>query len=79
MSDSGPGIPEAVRARIYEPFFSTKEGGAGMGMSIVHNFVTMHDGEIAIATGSSGTIVDVTLPLTSPAQQPRAPSGCPPS
>src|SRR5262249_45678187 len=39
VSDDGPGIPEDVRSRIYEPFFSTKEGGTGMGMSIVHNFV----------------------------------------
>jgi two-component system, NtrC family, sensor histidine kinase HydH len=66
VSDSGPGIPDAVRARIYEPFFSTKETGTGMGMSIVHNFVAMHGGEIAIETSPRGTVIDVTLPLTSP-------------
>ena len=64
VADDGPGIPEDVRSRIYEPFFSTKESGTGMGMSIVHNFVAMHGGTIDIATGASGTIVDVAIPRT---------------
>jgi signal transduction histidine kinase len=62
VSDDGPGIPEEIRARIYEPFFSTKEGGTGMGMSIVHNFVAMHGGKIDIVTSPSGTTVDVAIP-----------------
>lgn len=62
VTDDGPGIPDDVRTRIYEPFFSTKEGGTGMGMSIVHNFVAMHGGRIDIATGSRGTVVDVAIP-----------------
>ena len=62
VGDDGPGIPNDVRARIYEPFFSTKEGGTGMGMSIVHNFVAMHGGRIDIATGPRGTVVDVAIP-----------------
>ena len=49
-------------ARIFEPFYSTKEGSIGMGMSIVHNFVKMHGGEIDITTSQSGTSVDVALP-----------------
>ena len=60
--DDGPGIPEDVRPRIYEPFFSTKEGGTGMGMSIVHNFVVMHGGKIDIETGPRGTLIDVAIP-----------------
>jgi signal transduction histidine kinase len=62
VSDDGPGIPEHVRARIFEPFFSTKEAGTGMGMAIVHNFVTLHGGTIDIATGTRGTLIDVAIP-----------------
>jgi signal transduction histidine kinase len=62
VSDDGSGISDAIRARIYEPFFSTKEGGTGMGMSIVHNFVAMHGGRIDLATSTAGTIVDVAIP-----------------
>ena len=60
--DDGPGIPDHVRPRIYEPFFSTKESGAGMGMSIVHNYVAMHGGTIDISTSSDGTAIDVSIP-----------------
>ncbi len=63
VSDDGPGIPDELRARIYEPFFSTKEAGTGMGMSIVHNFVSMHGGTIDITTGSTGTTIDIAIPL----------------
>jgi signal transduction histidine kinase len=62
ICDDGPGIPETVRPRIYEPFFSTKQSGTGMGMSIVHNFVAMHGGHIDLTTGADGTSVDVAIP-----------------
>ncbi len=63
VHDSGPGIPEAVRARIFEPFFSTKEGGTGLGMSIVHSLVALHGGAIRLDTGPHGTRFGVSLPL----------------
>ena len=62
IGDSGQGIPEEIRTRIYEPFFSTKDNGTGMGMTIVHNFVAMHDGKIDITTGPRGTLIDVAIP-----------------
>jgi len=62
VDDDGPGIPEPVRARIYEPFFSTKESGTGLGMSIVHSLVAMHGGKIDFTTGPSGTRFDVSFP-----------------
>ena len=62
VQDDGPGIPDEVRPRIYEPFFSTKEGGTGLGMSIVHSLVSLHGGSIDLDTGPRGTRIEVTLP-----------------
>jgi len=62
VRDNGGGIPAETMARIYEPFFSTKQNGTGMGMAIVHSLVTLHGGRIAIDTGARGTAIDVSLP-----------------
>ena len=48
VEDDGPGIPDAIRSRIYEPFFTTKDSSTGLGMSIVHSMVTLHGGTIDI-------------------------------
>jgi two-component system NtrC family sensor kinase len=57
ISDNGPGIPEAVVQRIFEPFFSTKsEGeGTGLGLSICHGIVKEHGGDIAVDPGGAGS------------------------
>lgn len=62
VTDDGPGIPEHVIPRIYEPFFSTKEGGTGLGMSIVHSLVSLHGGSIDVQTGPGGTTFEVAIP-----------------
>ena len=62
VKDDGPGIPDHVRPRIYEPFFSTKEGGTGLGMSIVHSLVSLHGGSIDLETSPRGTTFEVSLP-----------------
>lgn len=62
VEDDGPGIPEAIQRRIYEPFFSTKESGTGLGMSIVHSMVALHGGTITLASSPRGTRFDVALP-----------------
>jgi signal transduction histidine kinase len=62
VSDDGPGIPDAVLPRIYEPFFSTKEAGTGLGMSIVHSLVSLHGGSIELDTGARGTRFEISLP-----------------
>lgn len=62
VQDDGPGIPPEVRTRIFEPFFSTKEGGTGLGMSIVHSLVSLHGGEIDLDSSAAGTRFDVTIP-----------------
>jgi two-component system sensor histidine kinase HydH len=62
VRDDGPGIPESVRDRMYEPFFSTKESGTGLGMSIVHSLVVLHGGTIDVETGPHGTRFAVAIP-----------------
>ncbi len=62
VRDDGSGIPAGVQTRIYEPFFSTKEGGTGLGMSIVHSLVSLHGGEIELESSPRGTRFAVTIP-----------------
>ncbi|MBW1992802.1 MAG: PAS domain-containing protein, partial [Deltaproteobacteria bacterium] len=46
VADTGPGIPDKDKRRIFEPYFSTKRGGTGLGLAIVHSIVSDHDGTI---------------------------------
>jgi len=57
VSDNGPGIPEAVAQRVFEPFFSTKsEGeGTGLGLSISLGIVKEHGGNISVDPGGAGS------------------------
>jgi PAS domain S-box-containing protein len=67
VQDSGAGIPEPVRGRIFDAFFTTKGvgGGLGLGLSVCHGIVTALGGEIAVRAveGGRGTVVSVALPL----------------
>ncbi len=68
--DNGPGLPDDVRARLFQPFVSTKKTGMGMGLSICHDIVTAHDGRLwAEANPEGGTIFRLTLPAASSAEQ----------
>ncbi|MFN0159248.1 MAG: ATP-binding protein [Bacteroidota bacterium] len=56
VGDNGPGIPDAIKDKILQPFFTTKKGtqGTGLGLSITHDIVKAHGGEMSIETNSSG-------------------------
>lgn len=67
IGDNGPGIPEDVRRRVLEPFFTTKEPGkgTGLGLDTVRRIVEdRHDGSISFDTGPDGTTFHVWLPIT---------------
>jgi signal transduction histidine kinase len=63
VRDSGPGIPERIRDRVFDVFVTTREDGTGLGLPIAKRIVEAHGGEIAFETGEGGTTFTVTLPL----------------
>ncbi len=78
VSDEGTGMSDVVRARIFEPFFSTKapDAGSGLGLSTVRDFVARSGGAIVVSTEwGRGSTFDVYLPSASdgPTKQERRP------
>jgi two-component system cell cycle sensor histidine kinase/response regulator CckA len=69
VSDTGVGMPESVRQRIFEPFYSTKgEAGSGLGLSMAYSIVRRHSGAIDVeSTPGVGTTFSLTFPI---AQEP---------
>jgi len=64
ITDSGPGISEDIKEKIWDPFFTTKDKGTGLGLGIVKNIVKTHSGRIAIQNlPEGGTCVAIDLPV----------------
>ena len=64
FADEGKGIPDEVLKKIWEPFFTTKEKGSGLGLPIVKKIVEGHGGTVGIGNGRErGAQVTVTLPV----------------
>jgi PAS domain S-box-containing protein len=64
VSDSGHGISENIRDKIFLPFFTTKEKGTGLGLAIVHKIVVSHGGSISVDSSDKGTTFRIRLPLS---------------
>jgi signal transduction histidine kinase len=65
--DDGPGVPAEDRERIFEPFYSTKQDGTGLGLSLVKRFIDEVDGEVDCeANAQGGVTLRVKLPEASP-------------
>jgi len=63
ISDNGPGIPENMRERVFQPLISGREGGSGLGLTIAHNFITQHRGAITVDSVPGRTCFTLLLPV----------------
>ncbi len=66
VKDQGVGIPPQIIGKIYDPYFTTKHSGHGLGLAIAHGIITRHKGYIQVeSTPHAGTTVGVFLPVGS--------------
>ncbi len=64
IGDNGPGIPPENRSRVFDPFFTKREGGVGLGLAVVQQIVQAHDGHIRVAQSPlGGALFIITLPI----------------
>jgi len=62
VSDNGPGIPDDIKERIFEPFVSNSQKGTGLGLAITKQIVTAHKGSINVKSFAGGTVFIVNIP-----------------
>ncbi len=63
ISDTGHGIPDEIKGKVFLPFYSTKEKGTGLGLPIAQKVIVAHGGDISINDSENGTTLTVRLPL----------------
>jgi len=63
ISDTGPGIPEDMRERVFHPLVSGREGGSGLGLTLAQTFVTQHGGTITFESQPGHTTFTLLLPI----------------
>lgn len=68
--DAGAGIPAEIRDRMFDPFFTTRPGGSGLGLAVVHRAIDAHRGLVFVDSSSSGTRFTVVLPRVAHAARP---------
>jgi signal transduction histidine kinase len=66
VEDDGPGMPKDVSSRAFEPFFSTKTGGSGLGLPLVRKIAEDHGGSVRLESEAGRTRAVVRLPLSTP-------------
>ncbi|MBO6556334.1 MAG: PAS domain S-box protein [Pseudomonadales bacterium] len=64
LSDEGPGIPAELLGKIFDPYFTTKTTGTGLGLATTHSIVVKHGGNISVESSDSGTTFHLTFPST---------------
>lgn len=66
VSDRGPGVPEAERTRIFDPFYTTRSGGVGIGLFVASSLAQAHGGAIEVAESpQGGALFRMSLPAAS--------------
>ena len=63
IADTGTGIPENIRDCVFDPYFTTKNKGTGMGLALCDKIVRQHGGSIEFHSSEDGTVFEVTLPV----------------
>ncbi|MBK7263618.1 MAG: PAS domain-containing sensor histidine kinase [Rubrivivax sp.] len=63
IQDNGPGVPEAIRDRIFHPLVSGREGGSGLGLTLAQTFVQQHMGTIECESVAGRTVFKLLIPL----------------
>jgi two-component system, NtrC family, sensor histidine kinase HydH len=63
VQDSGPGIPPEIRPNLFQPYYSTKDRGSGMGLALSEKLISQHGGRIGYRTGPEGTTFEIAIPL----------------
>jgi two-component system sensor histidine kinase PilS (NtrC family) len=64
VADTGHGVPDNIRDRIYLPFYTTKERGTGLGLAIVHRIIDAHGGSIKVDSTSAGAVFSIIFPVS---------------
>jgi signal transduction histidine kinase len=54
VSDSGPGVPQEIKDKIFDPYFTTKHEGTGIGLSLCHRIISDHGGSLAVSESELG-------------------------
>lgn len=66
IRDNGPGIPEEIIGKIFDPYFTTKDDGSGLGLAICHSIIKKHNGTITVESKpGEGTLFTIMLPVSS--------------
>ena len=64
VDDNGPGVPAGARERIFQPFFTSKKQGTGLGLALVQKIVVSHNGRVSVGTSPlGGARLQIVLPI----------------
>lgn len=63
IKDTGSGIPESIRDKLFDPYFTTKDRGTGLGLAICEKIIRQHDGTISFESSPAGTTFFLQLPI----------------
>jgi len=72
VTDDGPGIPSEALLKVFDPFYSTRDEGTGLGLTMVHRIIDEHNGHIEVASEpGTGTRFTVSLPVSQDGEEPQ--------